>query len=29
MNEPFIKIDLHGMNQDQAIKTIDSTRVPC
>ena len=24
MNEPFIKIDLHGMTQDQAIKVIDS-----
>ena len=24
MNEPFVKIDLHGMTQDQAIKVIDS-----
>ena len=24
MNEPFIKIDLHGMTQDQAMKVIDS-----
>lgn len=23
MNEPFIKIDLHGMTQDEAIKVID------
>ena len=24
MNEPFVKIDLHGMTQDQAIRVIDS-----
>ena len=24
MNEPFIKVDLHGMTQDQAIKVIDN-----
>ena len=24
MNEPFVKIDLHGMTQDQAMKVIDS-----
>ena len=24
MNEPFVKIDLHGMTQDQAMKMIDS-----
>ncbi len=23
MNEPFVKIDLHGMTQDEAIKVID------
>ncbi len=23
MNEPYIKIDLHGMTQDQAIEVID------
>ncbi len=23
MNEPFVKIDLHGMTQDQAMKVID------
>ena len=23
MNEPFVKIDLHGMRQDEAMKTID------
>ena len=23
MNEPFVKIDLHGMTQDQAIRVID------
>ena len=23
MNEPFVKIDLHGMTQDQAVKAID------
>ena len=23
MNEPFVKIDLHGLTQDEAIKTID------
>ena len=23
MNEPFVKIDLHGMTQDQAMKAID------
>ena len=23
MNEPFIKIDLHGMTQDEDIKVID------
>ena len=24
MNEPFVKVDLHGMTQDQAIKVIDN-----
>ena len=24
MNEPFVKIDLHGMTQNQAIRVIDS-----
>ena len=23
MNEPFVKIDLHGMRQDEAMKVID------
>ena len=23
MNEPFVKIDLHGMRQDEAMKAID------
>lgn len=23
LNEPFVKIDLHGMTQDKAIKVID------
>lgn len=23
MSEPFVKIDLHGMTQDQAVETID------
>ena len=24
MNEPFVKVDLHGMTQDQAVKVIDN-----
>ena len=24
MNEPFVKVNLHGMTQDQAIKVIDN-----
>ena len=23
MNEPFVRVDLHGMTQEQAIRTID------
>jgi len=25
MNEPFVKIDLHGMTKDQAVQVIDRT----